>query len=372
MQAEDSVVRFNELMYHPDAPGSTEPGLEWIELHNSRAVDVDMSGWRLSAGVEYTFAVGTVIPARGYLVVAANPTALGLPALGPWTGRLSNDGERLELKDNNDRVMDEVDYGTGGRWTAAPDGGGFSLSRRGIHAPTGNAESWTASRTAAGTPGVENFATTLPPVTTDLIHAGADWKYEANADPGVGWEGTGFGDGGWANGAAAFHKGGDPLPAPASLGTALPTGSATAYFRHAFPTAMDGDVDSLRLRALADDGAAFYLNGAELARLNLPPGPVAHATSALAPRRAAPVWTEFDLPGALLDAGETNVLAVSLHQAAPLPGYAEAVIAAGPVAYWRFGEPVGQNVLDLAHLLPAPELGGQDGAASNMDAGDLL
>src|SRR5215211_7359443 len=41
----DSVVVFNEIMYHP---ATDEPALEWVELHNQNAVDVDLSDWRLT------------------------------------------------------------------------------------------------------------------------------------------------------------------------------------------------------------------------------------------------------------------------------------------------------------------------------------
>ena len=37
----DSVVVFNEVMYHPL---EREAELEWVELHNQMAVDVDISG----------------------------------------------------------------------------------------------------------------------------------------------------------------------------------------------------------------------------------------------------------------------------------------------------------------------------------------
>ena len=48
----DSTVVFSEIMYNP--PGADE-SLEWIELHNQMAVNVDISGWRLDDAVEYTF-----------------------------------------------------------------------------------------------------------------------------------------------------------------------------------------------------------------------------------------------------------------------------------------------------------------------------
>src|SRR2546426_1142346 len=86
----DSVVVFNEIMYHP---ATNEAGLEWVELQNEMSVDVDLSGWRLTGGVDYTFPDGTVIRGGGYVVVSAAPGVLreetGLTnVFGPFSGRL--------------------------------------------------------------------------------------------------------------------------------------------------------------------------------------------------------------------------------------------------------------------------------------------
>jgi len=67
------------------------------------AIDMDLTGWRLSGGMLYHFPDGTVIPGNSYLVVAANPEALEettgfVGALGPFEGRLDNGGEELELQ----------------------------------------------------------------------------------------------------------------------------------------------------------------------------------------------------------------------------------------------------------------------------------
>lgn len=47
----DSVVVFNEVMYHPQ----TGDNVEWVELYNQMGVDIDISDWSLRGGVEYTF-----------------------------------------------------------------------------------------------------------------------------------------------------------------------------------------------------------------------------------------------------------------------------------------------------------------------------
>ena len=44
----DSVVVFNEIQYHP---ATREAELEWVELHNQMAVDVDSSSSYLSDAV---------------------------------------------------------------------------------------------------------------------------------------------------------------------------------------------------------------------------------------------------------------------------------------------------------------------------------
>src|SRR6267154_1974414 len=83
----DSVVVFNEIMYHP---ATNEPALEWLELHDQNAVDVDLSGWRITGGVDYLFPQGAVIHGGGYLVVAISPATLigitgGTNIFGPFS-----------------------------------------------------------------------------------------------------------------------------------------------------------------------------------------------------------------------------------------------------------------------------------------------
>ena len=243
----DSVVVFNELMYHPATNGSV---LEWVELHNQMAVDVDLSGWSLAGGVAFDFAQDTVIPGGGYLVVAASPSdlmaATGLTnVLGPYAGRLSNSGEKLELRNNNQRLMDSVSYGVDGDWPVGPDGAGVSLAKRDEDAASEAAENWTVSARVGGTPGRRNFALTPFEVTntTPLVINGT-WKFQASGnDLGTAWRQAGFDDGAWPSGQALFQAGnavpplGDPQPVPTVFstgvgadGTVLPPGSADPHY----------------------------------------------------------------------------------------------------------------------------------------------
>ena len=227
----DSVVVFNELMYHPSINEAT---MEWVELHNQMAVDVDLSGWSISGGVDFEFAEDTVIPGGGYRVVAVSPAALmsatGLTnVLGPFLGRLSNDGEKLELHNKNHRLMDSITYGVDGHWPVGPDGSGVSLAKRNPDAASAPAENWTVSALVGGTPGQRNFATSpFELTTTTPLLINGSWKFEASgADLGSAWREPAFDDSAWSSGESLFRAGnvtvesGDPQSVPSIFSTGL-------------------------------------------------------------------------------------------------------------------------------------------------------
>src|SRR2546427_359543 len=118
----DTVVVFNEIMYHP---ATNESALEWVELRNQMAVDVDISAWSIAGGIQYTFPSNSIMRGGAFLVVAVSPGALTAATgvtnvVGPFIGRLSNNGNRLQLVNNSGRVVDEINYGTDGDWPVAP------------------------------------------------------------------------------------------------------------------------------------------------------------------------------------------------------------------------------------------------------------
>ena len=163
----DTVVVFNEVMYHPSL---SESNLEWVELRNQMAVDVDVSGWSLAGGIQYTFPSNAIVPGGGFAVVAISPATLasttGLTNLyGPFTGRLGNGGDHLELRDNSARLVDLLDYLADGDWPVAPDGSGMSLAKRDPDLGSVASENWSWSTQRGGTPGKENFPSGLPPLT---------------------------------------------------------------------------------------------------------------------------------------------------------------------------------------------------------------
>jgi hypothetical protein len=171
----DSTTVFNELMY--DLQGD-EQDTEWVELYNQLAIRMDLSDWSLSGGIDYQFPEGTTIEPGGFLVVAADPSQLpNIDALGPFTGRLSNEGERIELRNNSQRLMSVVEYEVDGEWPVAANGSGASLAKRDERLAVQPAANWRASQQLGGTPGAPNFPADLAPPKVrfhEIAGAGTD------------------------------------------------------------------------------------------------------------------------------------------------------------------------------------------------------
>ncbi|MBI1839869.1 MAG: lamin tail domain-containing protein, partial [Verrucomicrobia bacterium] len=123
---------------------------QWIELYNRSGAQVDLSGWRFTAGVDFQFPQGSLLAAGGYLVVAADPGTLSIkyPSLnpyGPWTGKLSGGGDRLVLSDPSGNPADEVRFNTSGYWPSTPAAGGSSLELKDPFADNSRPEAWAGS-----------------------------------------------------------------------------------------------------------------------------------------------------------------------------------------------------------------------------------
>ncbi len=203
-QRADSVVTFNEVHYHP----VDDAAPEWLELHNQMAVRVDLSGWSLTAGVDFTFPEGAVIEPGAYFVVTSDPghaQFAGVDSIfGPFGGRLDNGGETLRLRGRHGRVMDELDYSDGGRWPAAPDGGGVTLAKRDPESASGEPSSWEWSDEAGGTPGRPNFALPGSAVEIEAVSLASTWRYTSDPGDGGAWLQPGFDDSAWASGSGRF------------------------------------------------------------------------------------------------------------------------------------------------------------------------
>jgi len=161
-----SAVGFNEIMYHPL---SGVDDAQYVELFNHGTHAINLGGWKIGGGISFTFPTNQILAANGYLVVARSTTCLfsnyaqlnAANTVGNFSGKLSGSGEPLTLTMPDtttstngsgrvttnylDIVMDEVTYGTGGRWGRWSDGGGSSLEVMDARADKRRASNWADS-----------------------------------------------------------------------------------------------------------------------------------------------------------------------------------------------------------------------------------
>lgn len=133
---QDFGIIINEIHYDPDI--KTEP-VEFIELHNTTGTEVNLSGWYFNSGVSYLFPAGAVLPANGYIVVTMDPVRVqakwDLPlnlVFGPFEGKLSNEGEQIELCNDDGELVDSVDYQPGFPWPIVGDAEGNERMARAL------------------------------------------------------------------------------------------------------------------------------------------------------------------------------------------------------------------------------------------------
>ncbi len=95
---------------------STSANDEWVELVNTTASPVDLTGWTLAAGDGTpSISLSGSIPAGGYFLLERtdDTTVPSVAADLIYTGALGNDGEQLFLRDDTAAVIDEVDSSAG-------------------------------------------------------------------------------------------------------------------------------------------------------------------------------------------------------------------------------------------------------------------
>jgi hypothetical protein len=164
------------------------------------------------------------------------------------------------------------------------------------------------------------------PTTNTLTSFGEIWRYNENETNGLppSWVTLNYNDDPelppyhWAEGYGAFAYSFNPTPC-SPLRTWLSPGRQTYYFRKQFSAAQSFPAEAVvRLWYGVDDGAVFYLNGSEIYRTGMPPGPVEYST--VATNLSNPVCVSVDLPVGHLFALGPNILAVEVHQGLDSPG----------------------------------------------------
>ncbi len=340
------AVVINEIHYDPDV--KTE-WVEFVELYNSDPEPVDLSGWQLAKAVEFTFPAGTEIAPGGYLVAARDPDAVrakfGVTALGPWVGRLDNQGETLVLRDAAGQKVDEVDYRLGFPWPIVGDPPGYSIELINPALDNGLGGNWRPSVVGS-----------VAPTQDLLIRRGTEWRYHKGltppSDPATAWRDRTFDDADWAAGKLPIGYGENFMV----TSLADMRGNYTSVFlRKTFTVDDPAAVGSLLLRLMYDDGCKVWINGVHVLDQNIASGEVPYTGTANHAIENKD-YLEFPLNNpTYLRAGE-NVIAIQGHNAS-ISGSSdffldvELLATTGPSGHGP--TPGGRNVVFAANAPPA-------------------
>jgi hypothetical protein len=158
----------------------------------------------------------------------------------------------------------------------------------------------------------------LPARTVLEAGSATVWKYlddSAQADPN--WRKPGYDDSAWKSGSAPLGFGEPRISTSINAGPDERHRPITAWFRREVEAPELKPDERLVVLLAVDDGAVVYLNGDEIARINMPAGTVDGATFARQTVGDNQEGMYFRLPVAAqrVRQRETNVLAVEVHQA---------------------------------------------------------
>jgi len=154
-------LRITELMYNTPDVNDVD---EYIELHNTGATTLDISGVKFVDGVTYIFPNDTFLPALSYIVLTANPIDFKTQyplvpdnlIYGPYDGAFDNGGEQVVLTLADPMLAAVLRFEYDDAWYPDTDGLGMSLS---IIDPTVNPKDWDKAETwqaAVPTPAAPN------------------------------------------------------------------------------------------------------------------------------------------------------------------------------------------------------------------------
>lgn len=315
------AVVINEIHY--DESDKTQRA-EFIELYNPSDRSIDLSGFSFTSGVSFLFPTGTIIAAKGYLVIAEDPdTAVakfGISRpLGPFANgtSLRNSGETITLSNPAGLTIDEVSYSLGFPWPTVGDELGSPLASPSIELinPTLDNDlggSWRASGFPATQGGSD--ANQGPSVIVGAGESG--WRYRkgltypSNDDSGKAWwdlEYLDSDDGQWLDATLpiGFGDGDDTTVLGDMRGTYL-----SVFARKEFQIEPGELPATIKLRCYHDDGAVIYLNGAEAGRFSLDAGSIPFPAPSNFANNHEAAWTELTLNGAAFLREGTNVIAI--------------------------------------------------------------
>ena len=341
-------VIFSEIMYHP-------AGLlpEFIEIENLTTTPFDIANWKFSDGIDYEFPAFNagdsqaaflkpferilVSPVAEATLRAAYSIPVTTRIFGPYTGTLSNSGERLSLDDKNGVTKSMVNYRDGRKWPASADGAGHSLVVIDKDRLNDDYRNWTSSTSQGGTPGAAEVLEAEEPYPNPEVNLSSgipfvnyadSWSFhDQNDNLGTAWKDVGYNFNthpGWVLEGAAGNIGGlygfenSGVPAPgmrtAMLDSSTAANHITYYFRKEFTyNGSTGAGVSVIIDMINDDSATFYLNGTPIGGDGIAANADWKATASRTVGNAIEELGVATANGSNLVVG-TNIIAAEVHQ----------------------------------------------------------
>lgn len=208
-----------------------------------------------------------------------------------------------------------------------------------------------------------------PAPESSWVHPGPDtvWKYwDRGVTPAAGWTALQFDDSAWPEGPASLGYDRNDLqnfstPLSNTVAENLPDAEGESrnlracYFRHGFSLSQEA-INALEPRSVlqillwCDDGALVYLNGREVVRDAMPPGPLTAETLAISNAAEAggkALLRRHRIPISTLKAG-WNVIAAQVHQVNAGSSDLAFDLSLGPESslFSEAGEGISRNDLD--------------------------
>lgn len=153
-------IVINEIMADPSPPQFL-PEIEYLELYNTTALPIDLSGWSLTIGSsEKVFTKFSMEPYT-YLITGREDADSCFSPFGVFYGfesfSLVNSGQSLVLQDERGVIISSLYYRDDWYKDAQKSGGGWSLEQINPDNPCLSDDNWRASENnSGGSPGKEN------------------------------------------------------------------------------------------------------------------------------------------------------------------------------------------------------------------------
>jgi len=156
---ESFKVLINEICWMGTEKSSSN---EWIELYNNTGQVILLEGWGVyEKGGEVLIEplTGKILAKSYYLIERTDETTVdNVPASqepSGWAGYgLKNDGEHFQLRDNNSKVIDEINCSDG--WFAGDNKTKQTMERKNPELSGNDPENWQTSENPGGTPKAKN------------------------------------------------------------------------------------------------------------------------------------------------------------------------------------------------------------------------